>query len=50
MVKVHRIRDASKQTPSLTWVPVADADGRIRMEMRWNLSPRAESRRPSRAA
>lgn len=51
MVKVHRIRDTSKQTPNLTWVPVADADGRIRMEMRWSVSPKGGSlRRPSHAA
>ncbi|WP_154402188.1 hypothetical protein [Ornithinimicrobium cavernae] len=37
MVKVHSIRESTKKSPMVTWVPVSDAGGRTRMEMRWHV-------------
>lgn len=37
MVKVHSLPESRQQAPMVTWVQVTDAEGRIHMEMRWNL-------------
>ncbi|WP_256841253.1 hypothetical protein [Ornithinimicrobium cryptoxanthini] len=42
MVKVHSIKDKSKQGPVLSWVAVPDSDGRIHMEMRWHVQSRRQ--------
>ncbi len=47
MMKVHSIREPKQQAPMVRWVPVTDAAGRTRMEMRWHV---AGVHRTSRAA
>lgn len=37
MVKVHSLRESRQPAPMVTWVQVPDAEGRIQMEMRWDL-------------
>lgn len=37
MVKVHSIRESRQPGPMVTWVSVTDADGRVRLEMRWSV-------------
>lgn len=37
MVKVHSIRESRRPGPTVTWVPVTDTDGRVRLEMRWSV-------------
>ena len=50
MVKVQSIKSKSRQEPILSWVPVAGPDGRIHMEMRWQVgSTRQQDRRHSAA-
>lgn len=48
MIKVRSLRRPATKAPALTWVPVTDADGRVRMEMRWHVD--AATRRADRAA
>lgn len=50
MMKVRSIRRPATEAPTLTWVPVTDSDGHVRMEMRWQVSRTRGDRRPSRAA
>ncbi len=48
MVKVHSIRESRQPAPMVTWVQVADAEGHLQLEMRWNL--RDEHRTDHRSA
>lgn len=38
MVTVHRIRDTKAQAPLVSWIPVTGPDGRVQMEMRWQVA------------
>ncbi|MGC5583250.1 hypothetical protein ACQE98_03760 [Ornithinimicrobium sp. W1679] len=46
MTQVRELRRTPRPSV-MSWVPVTDAHGRTRMEMRWNV---AEDVRPARAA
>lgn len=50
MVKVQRLSDRKTAAPMVTWVPVAGADGRLRMEMRWHVRTSGPSHRTPRSA
>ena len=51
MVKVHSIRQTRQQpTPMVKWVQVPDAQGRIQLEMRWNLRDEHRTAHRHRAA
>ena len=50
MAKVHHIKDKKTSGPILSWIPVPGPDGRIHMEMRWQVgSTRQQPRRHSAA-
>lgn len=49
MIKVRSLRRQNTTSPALTWVPVTDANGRVRMEMRWHIDTPSQ-RRTHRAA
>lgn len=49
MVTVHPLRD-TKQAPLVRWVPVAGSDGRIHLEMRWQVEDRHPVRHAPRSA
>ncbi len=43
---IREIRSTTRRPGVLTWVPVTGTDGRVRMEMRWQLeAPAGRTRR-----